>query len=372
MQEETLQKAVALRHHLHQHPELSMEETWTRQTLMDFLRQNTDLEIRDQGHWFCARLPGRGDPRPPIALRADFDAVPVDERPDLVPYASQNPGAAHKCGHDGHSAALAAAAMELKRSGTQREVFLLFQHAEETGQGAQEIVPVLQQWGVGEIYGCHNLPGLPLGHLCVPDDAAQPASSGLILRFTGLKSHASRPEDGINPAFAISRIVTELPALTDPARSRGLVLATVIGIHVGERAFGTSPGYGELLLTLRGEYEEEYQTLCHRVEDLARTAAKQDGLTVSLEWTDVFPATRNRPDCAAAVRNAAVRLGIPVLQKMDLFRASEDFGWYTRSIPGAIFYLGSGEHCPPLHTPDYDYPDVLLRTAGDLFVELAQ
>ena len=262
--------------------------------------------------------------------------------------------------------------LELDRNPPGRDVYLVFQHAEETGQGAKECVEVLVRLGVGEIYGCHNLPGLPLGTVCVPEGPAQPASTGLVLRFTGRKSHASYPEDGRNPALAIARVITALPSLTAPERWKGLALVTVIQVNVGERAFGTSAGYGELLLTVRGEREEEFQRLLTQVETLAREEARREGLALSVEREDTFPATCNHAPCAARVLEAARAEGIPTVPYRDLFRASEDFGWYTRRLPGAIFYLGSGETCPALHTPDYDFPDPLIPLAVRLFARLAR
>ncbi len=371
MDDKIYSAAVDLRHTLHQYPELSMSERQTKLRLMVFIRENTNLEILDQGRWFCVHYPGTGDGRPPVAFRADMDAIPVEEEFSLVPYASRNPGVSHKCGHDGHSASLAAAALMLEHSGLTREIYLVFQHAEETGQGAKECTDFLLEKGISEVYSWHNFPGLPLGSLACPDTACQPASTGMILNFTGKKSHASRPEDGRNPAYAIAALISALPGITDPSNWRGLTQATVIEVHAGERAFGVSAGYGELLLTLRGEHEDEFSRLRTQVEDLAQDLAKKQGLSLRISLEDTFPATRNHPQQAAKVREAARRIGVPVTD-MELFRASEDFGWFTRKIPGAIFYLGSGEDCPGLHTAEYDFPDPLIRTAADLFIELAR
>lgn len=375
MQQDHLDLAVALRHELHAHPELSMGETWTKQRLMDFIREHTKLALVDGGRWFYAvyraqGIPPEGTPaRPNIAFRADFDAVPVGEAPGLVPYASQCPGVGHKCGHDGHSATLAALALELNASGAERNVFLLFQHAEETGQGALECVEFIRQNQIAEIYAYHNLPHLEAGALAVPDGAAQPASKGMILQFNGVKSHASTPEDGRNPAFAIAELVTAIPALIRPERWEGLVLCTVIQVNVGERAFGTSPGYGELLLTIRGEQEREMNALQQELEAMALDLAGEYGLTCAFAFEDAFPETRNHPGAAEKVRRAAEACGVRVKSLPAPFRASEDFGYYTKQITGAIFYLGDGAYAP-LHTPGFDFPDGLIPIALGVFREL--
>lgn len=370
MRESNYRLAVALRHELHRHPELSMGESWTKGRLMAFLKEHTGLELVDRGHWFYAAYRA-GEGKPSIAFRADMDAVPVGEPEGLVPYCSQCPGVGHKCGHDGHSATLAAFALELEESGADKNVYLLFQHAEETGEGARECAAFLRENGISEIYAYHNMPGLPLGALAVADGVAQPASTGMILSFTGMKSHASYPEDGRNPAFAIGEMLTAIPGLTAPGRYRGLTLITVIQVNVGERAFGTSAGYGELLLTIRGEYEAELNGLCRTLEAMAKEKARRDGLTCDITYSDTFPETRNHPQAAEKVRRAAQALGVPVAPMKEMFRASEDFGYYTKEIPGAMFYLGSGD-APPLHTPGFDFPDQLIGTAADMFMELTR
>lgn len=362
--------AVKLRHELHRHPELSMEESWTKAHLMEFLRRHTNLELVDRGRWFYAvHRAGKG--RPSVAFRADMDAVPVEDPAGLVPYGSQCPGVGHKCGHDGHSASLAAFALELEGHSADKNVFLLFQHAEETGQGAKECAAFLRENGIFEIYAYHNLPGQPLGTLSVSDGVAQPASIGMILSFTGRKSHASYPENGRNPAFAIGEILTEIPALTWPGRFRGLAQVTVIQVNVGERAFGTSAGYGELLLTIRGEFEPELDSLRGILELMAQKKAEIYGLQCAVTYEDDFPETRNHPQAVAKVRDAARRAGVPLAPKGEMFRASEDFGYYTKQVPGAMFYLGSGD-IPPLHTAGYDFPDQLIETAANVFMELAK
>lgn len=363
--------AVQLRHELHAHPELSNQERWTKGHLMEFLRQNTHcLELVDQGSWFYAAYRS-GTPGPGIAFRADFDAVPVEDRCD-VPYASQVPGVGHKCGHDGHSAALAALALEVDETGADRDVFFLFQHAEETGDGAKECTTLFQRENVGEIFGFHNRPGVPLGTVRVLDGTIYCASKGMILSFQGAPSHASVPEEGRNPAFAIARIITQLPILTNPAQYRGLVLATIIQVDVGERAFGVQASRGELLLTIRGQYEKELSQLQEKLEALAQEQADQDGLQLSISYCDVFPATVSGRDSNDKIRRVCRELNIP-LQEMDKpIRSSEDFGYYTQKIPGAFFEIGSGEHASGLHTVGLDFPDAIIPVAVAVFQRLIE
>ena len=365
----TLRKAVELRHALHAHPERSNQERWTKAFLMDFLKENTaHLELVDMGQWFYAAYRAGAD-RPGIAFRADFDAIPVaDEIP--APYVSQVPGMGHKCGHDGHSASLAALALEVDRRGADQNAFFLFQHAEETGDGALACTRLLRRERVDEIFGFHNRPGVPLGTVQVRDGTVYCGSQGLILRFQGVPSHASMPELGRNPAYAIAELILGLEELRTAQACRGLVLATVIQVNVGERAFGVQASTGELLLTIRGEYEEELRQFRDSLEARAKERAQHYGLTLEIRSCDVFPNTVSHRGSNEKVRAACRKLGIPLRELPAPHRSSEDFGHYTRLIPGAFFEIGSGENCPDLHTVGFDFPDGILETAVKLGLAL--
>ena len=219
MDKDILKTAVVLRHRLHRCAELSGQEKQTKAMLIDFLRTHTSLELHDMGAWFYAvykaplNVRTESAPTRRIAFRADFDALPIEDDPAL-PYASENLGVAHKCGHDGHSAALCALAAEIDRHGCRSDILFLFQHAEETGCGA----PVCQKMITDEkpdiIFGWHNMPGFPAGSVAVHDGTAAFASRGLVLSFFGKSSHASQPENGHNPARAISKLIIDIPELT--------------------------------------------------------------------------------------------------------------------------------------------------------------
>lgn len=367
MNAKTRSLAQELRHALHAHPELSGQEVWTKAHLMDVLREHTHLELVDRGSWFYALCRGRGPGK--VAFRADFDALPMEETTPL-PYRSQCPGVAHKCGHDGHSAALALLGLTLEETGADRDVYLVFQPAEEVGGGGEACAALLREEGIGEVYAFHNMPGYPLGAVALREGTMNCASKGLTLRFEGTPTHASTPELGRNPAQAVARVVAALPELTRREDHRGLVMATVVQIDVGEPAFGISAYRGALLLTLRAQYQQELDELERALTELARQAAREDGLTLTLEQQDVFPETANHPAGAEKVRQAAQALGMPVIEMAEPMRASEDFGWYLRQAEGALFLLGDGEEHPPLHSADFDFPDVLLEKACALFQQL--
>ncbi len=368
MKQENLEKIIALRHQLHAHPELPMEEVWTRNHLMDFLKQNTkNLEIVDCGRWFYAMYRAE-NPRGTIGFRADFDALPIEESLPDLPYASTVPGVSHKCGHDGHAAALAGFALEVDQEGADQNVVFLFQHAEETGSGAIETVDTLTKLGIDEFYAYHNHTGpQPKYSIVLHNGIAQCASTGMTIAMTGTVAHASMPETGVSPAIPLARLACALPALSDPAQYRGLVLCTIVQIDVGKKAFGVAPGYGELSLTARAEYEAELEVLLEKIRALAREIAGESGLELEITYADPFPETRNDDRCAGKVRAAAQALGLTLCELYEPRRGSEDFGHIIKAIPGCLFRIGDGPDCPPTHTYLFDFPDEILETAVDMF-----
>lgn len=377
MQPEHLKSITQLRYELHRHPELSMQEEWTPQHLQQFLKTHTKLEIVDQGRWFYARYRSRTiaqEPaqNPAIAFRADFDALPVQDDIDTA-YRSETPGVGHKCGHDGHAACLAGLALEIDQSGADRDVYFVFQHAEEIGAGARECADVLKSHNINEIYAFHVFPGLPTGTVALKIGLVHFASKGLSMHFEGRQSHASLPEEGINPAFAIARLIEQIEHIEDIAARlelQGTVLCTVIQVEIGEKAFGTSPGSGLLRLTLRAQYEAELERLQQYIEQAARQEAARYGLHYRSAESDVFPETVNHDKSIQKVATACGRLGIPVRYLPEAFRGSEDFGYYLKDRTGCIFFIGNGEASPGLHTTAFDFSDELIEPAVEIFKAL--
>ena len=381
---------ASLRHTLHRHAELSGAEHKTKAILMDFLRTHTDFTVTDRGAWFYAfrsaasinpaddaaadqaepvsagAAPAFPAAKPPIAFRADMDALLIPETCSL-PYASEDPSVSHRCGHDGHSAALCGLALSLTGQPLPRDVYLIFQHAEETGDGARVCAELLSEKGIREIYAFHNLNGYPLGRVVLRRGQTQPASVGRTVSFTGAPAHASAPEQGKSPARAAAELCLYIDELLQRPH-KGMLLATVVHLSVGKKDFGVAPAAGELSVTERAEYEEEMEALDRALSEKARQLAARDGLTVSFSESDRFPATVNDDACVCRVTKAAARVtGAPAVEMRDMWRASEDFGWYTKKCPGAMFYIGTGEAHPALHTEAYDFPDEILPVAAAMF-----
>ena len=197
----------------------------------------------------------------------------------------------------------------------------------------------------------------------------QPASEGLQIRLHGKTSHAASPEEGVNPARVLSETVLYADSRAQQA-GEGMLLCTAAGIELGSGDFGISPGEGTLSLTLRGESETQMKQLERDVLSFAGAACAEAGLRMESAVRDAFPQTRNHPESIERVLRAAANAGIPTLAMPELWRASEDFGYYLQRCRGAMFYIGNGETYPALHTAEYDFNDRILPTAVRLFASI--
>lgn len=354
LDETLLEKTEALLQALHGCPELSGQERTTEARIRSFLRENTSMEVRPCGRGFYAAHAETDRALPGIVLRADYDALPLPEG-----------GAAHLCGHDGHAAVLCGVALALETMRVGRNVFLLFQSAEETGEGAKGCLDLFDRERVEAVYGAHNLPGFPLGQVLTRPGTFACASQGLTLGLRGSSTHAAYPELGVSPARAVGSLLYELPDLVPDRTRDGIRLCTVVGARVGEKAFGMAASTAEVWLTLRAEEDEVLADACGTVVRRMEELAGQAGLTLTREDQDVFPATRNDPDCARRVLTAC---GGAVLEQP--MRWSEDFGHYLRRCPGTFFGIGAGETCRPLHSTEYQYPRELLAPSVQAFINL--
>lgn len=370
METKNLELAKQLRHELHQHPELSNQEAWTKQHLINFLKKHTKLEIVDRGLWFYA-IYRAGEDKENIAFRADFDALPMPEVIE-IPHASQFPGISHKCGHDGHAATLAGFALEIDQTGADKNIFFLFQHAEETGDGAAQCATFIKENNIDEIFAYHNMSGMAFKSINVIDGTALCASKGMTIHMEGSPAHASQPETGINPSFAIAKVIDSIPEFISPDKNEGLVLCTVVQVNVGERAFGLSASKGELLLTIRALYEAELDKLQKNLEDFSVEQAEKYGLKVSFSYNDEFPETANSKGSSDKIRKVSQEKGYQLVEMEEAFRGSEDFGHYTKQTKGAMFFIGNGENYPHVHTYEYDFPDEIIETAVEMFKGLVK
>ncbi|WP_332694649.1 amidohydrolase [Bosea sp. (in: a-proteobacteria)] len=362
---------IELRHVLHRAPEISGEERETARAIVGFLAPSApDRVVTDIGGHGVAAIYEGSEPGPTVLVRAELDALPIEELSG-VPHSSQVAGKGHLCGHDGHMAILAALSRGLGRQRPQRgRAILMFQPAEETGAGAAAVIadPKFKEIVPDFSFSLHNKPGLPLGAIRLSEGPANCASRGLKIVLSGRTSHAATPEHAISPMRALARLMPELTAL-GPGGSldANYRLVTVTHASMGEPAFGITPGRAEIWATLRTLNDALMGSLCAQAEALAREAAAIGGLSVAMDYFDVFHHCENHPEAVAHLRRALDDEGIDHGETAPQ-RGSEDFGLFGRSSKSAMFLLGSGEATPPLHNPDYDFPDALIAPGARVFM----
>lgn len=357
---------VGLRHELHALAETSGNETETSAHLQAWLaaRGVEIVETGIAGEGFLAKV---GEPD--RLFRADLDALPLVEDTG-VPYAGA--AAHHACGHDGHMAMLAGALVKMAKEGG--SAYGMFQPAEESGEGALACLEDDRVAGLQlrHCYAIHNLPGLPLGAVSVASGTAAVASEGLRIQFTGASSHAAEPFAGKSPVAAVASLALFAQGLPNQVLpfDEGC-LATVVGMQVGGEKYGTSPGEGQLSVTLRAGSDASLQALREALVQQAEGLASSFGLTCDSTQIEPFPATQNDPAAAELALAAAKRAGCSQAPSQTA-PWSEDFGHFTSKWPGALVLLGSGEQQPALHAPTYDFPDELLEAGVRFWWELAQ
>lgn len=364
---------INLRHQLHENAELSGNENKTMDILINFIKKNTTFNIvMKDGYFIAEKIICKNAMN--IAFRADMDAISMVETTDIE-YKSNNAIAAHKCGHDGHCAILVGLALEIEEKPiADKNIFLLFQPSEEVGEGARKIVQdgFLVENRIDEIYSLHNIPGYEKGSILYKRDVFSCASKGLIIALKGKPSHAAYPEYGINPSYAAADIIKFLNDVTKSNIYSGMVLCTIININIGEKSFGTAAASGEILLTLRGENEDDLMKLQNHILKFVEECCTNYKIEFNIAFSDAFPETRNHDTCINKILKACVNNDFSYEELQTPFRWSEDFGYYLKSIKGAMFGLGDGKLHHQLHTADYDFPDSIIKQGVDIFYSIAE
>ncbi len=356
---------VRLRHLLHRSAELSGREKETSRIITDYLKTAApDRIITGLGGFGVAAVYNGKAKGRTVLLRADMDALAIAD--DIrKPYKSRT-GAAHKCGHDGHCAALCAVADALYRTPLERgRAVLLFQPAEETLAGAKAVFadPKFAALKPDMVFGLHNFPGFKTGAILLKSGVFCRATAGLTLELKGRTSHASEPEKGINPAFAAAEILLSVENLSVTIPGAKL---TPVGINSGGPFFGTAPGYGTLMLTARAETQAGLDRLVSKCLAAAKKICARHGVKLKITVTDDCPETKNSPAVVAKAIRAALNLGLGTVLLPHSFATAEDFGVFTAQVPGALIGIGCGVKHPPLHSPQYDYPDQILAPSARL------
>ncbi|MFK0573009.1 amidohydrolase [Endozoicomonas sp.] len=367
-----ISNCVILRKKLHQKPELANFEKVTSALIKEYMTAlMPDNMITDIGGTGIAIGFGSKNTGPTIMLRCELDALPINECID-IPHASCHPGISHKCGHDGHMAILAAVAHYFSVNKPEKgRVILLFQPAEETGEGARKIVSSseFEQINPDYIFSLHNVPGYPKGQVLIKPDTFCCASRGLIIFLRGTPAHAAQPETGISPVLAINELITAIHTIPETVtRGSELTFATIVGVDIGAKAFGTSPEKGYLYVTLRSDSDENMNRLVSYLENKTTEISTRYRLQPSLDYEDVFDATVNSPEAVSIIETALA--GEPVIRLDRPFRWSEDFGLFNQKKCGAMFGLGAGTTSPALHSANYDFQDELIECGSRYFIKI--
>lgn len=364
-----------IRKRLHRIAEVSGDEHQTAA----FIAQELSALAPDRlitglgGTGICATFKGE-QPGPHLLFRAELDALPITET-NTFDHRSQHPGVSHKCGHDGHMAILLGLGRSLsKKKPLRGKVSLLFQPAEENGEGAAAVLadPVFAAIQPDRVYALHNIPGFPLGKVLIKSGSITAAVKSMIIRFYGKTSHAAEPEHGHNPAGILAGTITGIEKLMvrDTARE-DFSLITPVHALLGEKAYGVSAGYAELHLTLRTWNSGQMEHLVSGMTDLLENECRDSSIYFDIEWTNVFEANSNDPELVEEWYRLAAK-NKQQWQNLDVpFKWGEDFGYFTGRCKGVFFGLGAGEDCPALHNPDYDFPDELIEPGVALFRMIA-
>ncbi len=358
-----------VRHHLHQNPEISGEEGQTSGFLQKFILQNFPeykIQNSSNSHGFVAtKKYGEGAH---VAFRAELDALPIVEE-NKFEYKSKEKESSHACGHDGHMSILLATIQRLEEQspgfGT---ASFLFQPAEETGQGAQRLLEdhAFDDFIPDALMALHNIPGEPLGLVLSRAGTFACGSVGVRLGVKGKTSHAAHPEEAVNPLMLAKSLLDEVLQISK--NTKGFSLATPIALHSGLDTFGISPLDSKLLITLRAAESEDLNRMMREVKRMTEEINAIDGATAEVGFEEFFPSTSN-DYFHTDLMEICSRLNRPFKQMDNPFRWSEDFGHYSSRCKTHMFGLGAGLDAAPLHASTYDFPNELIRSGSEIFVE---
>ena len=366
-----LQDVINLRHTLHRYPELSNQEFETSKRISAFinaLEPDQEINLSKTGKAFVFEGEDAGET---LIFRCELDALPIQEKSNLAHRSSKN-GIAHLCGHDGHMAIIARLGQLIANNRPNKgKAVLLFQPAEENYLGAKDVVESKEFHALNSdyIFALHNIPGASKNTVLLKKGSFSAASCGMTIKLEGRTSHAAEPQNGLNPYYTSTKITDRILDLANNRKDlfSDHTIATLIYIRLGEVAFGVSPGSLEMGITLRAYQNEDLDILCSKSEAIVKELAQNSDLQYSWDYSEIYPATVNDPDCVEMISASATANNLQVIQMDYPNNWSEDFAYFTATNKGAQFGFGGGEHLPPLHNPSYDFPDEIIDPAANVF-----
>ncbi|WP_099355095.1 M20 aminoacylase family protein [Fredinandcohnia onubensis] len=367
------------RHYLHSHPESAFEERNTSDFLAKVLT-DMGLEVHRNigGTGIVANLTV-GDGKGIIGIRSDIDAINLTEV-GVHPYASQNPGKMHACGHDGHMATvLGAAKLLTERKNFNGTVRLIFQPAEETGKGAFAMMKdgLFDRFPVDEIYGMHNMPGMPAGSISTRAGGIMACEDNFVIHIKGQGSHASSPHVGKDPIVIASEIVLALQTIISRNMNPNVPAVISCTEFITDGIRNAIPTNVVIKGDTRSYTPEVQELLEERMRTISEGICKINGAECQFEYTHEFAPTVNWEECV----EIAVQVAKNVVGEKNVdgncqpWMASEDFGAFLEKVPGCFVFIGNGDDSDgigniPLHNSRYDFNDKILTTGAEYFAEL--
>ncbi|WP_027487827.1 M20 aminoacylase family protein [Allorhizobium undicola] len=375
--EELQPEVAAWRRHLHERPELLFDVHETADFVAQKLREfGCDVVTTGIGRTGVVGLiRGAKGAGPVLGMRADMDALPIAEISGL-PWASKVAGKMHACGHDGHTAMLLGAAKYLcETRNFAGSVAVIFQPAEEGGGGGLAMVEdgMMETFGIGEVYGMHNAPGVPLGNFAIRKGSLMAASDTFEIVVSGKGSHAAQPHLSVDPVLAAAHVVIALQSIVsreiDPLKS---LVISVTTAHGGD-AYNVIPMDVKLTGTVRTLLPEIRDFAERRLGEVARATAMAHGAVAEVSYHRGYPVTFNHADetdfaaSIAAGVSGQGRVETDMAPKMG----AEDFSYMLEARPGAFIFLGVGDTAN-LHHPAYDFNDEAIPYGISYWISLAE
>jgi amidohydrolase len=365
------------RHRLHRTPELGFDVFVTAAFVAEKLREfGCDEVVTGFGRTgVVGVIRGRLGDGGAVALRADLDALPIHENSGKF-HASTIPGRMHACGHDGHTAMLLGAAKCLaERRRFVGSVAVVFQPAEEDGGGGYEMVKagLMERFGIGKVFGMHNLPGLPVGRFATRPGAIMAATDEFAIEVSGKGGHAAMPHLAIDPIVIASQIVHALQTVAsrsvDPVES---VVLSVTKFHGGD-ACNVIPENVELAGTVRTLRNQVALQARNRIEAICAGIAAANGAVVKISYEIGYPVTVNHPGEAVCAGDAAAEVSgeANVDRCIAPLMSGEDFSYMLDARPGALIFIGNGDTAS-LHHPAYDFNDEAIPHGVSYWVRLTE
>jgi len=369
---------TAFRRDIHAHPELAFDEHRTAELVAKRLEAAGIETHRGIGRTGVVGVIRNGDAKRAIGLRADMDALPMQER-NTFSHHSRHPGRMHACGHDGHTTMLLGAAEYLsKHRDFDGSVVFIFQPAEEGDGGGREMVEdgIFERFPMDQVFGMHNWPGLPPGTFAVHSGPVMASADRFEIEVTGHGAHAAMPHLGVDPVPAAAAMVLSLQTIVsrqvDPAES---AVVSVTQFHAGE-AYNVIPDRARLTGTVRAFSADVQAQVESAMQRICQGIGATHGVNVNFRYIRGYPATINTADEAAlCAKVAATVVGDhTVLTQEKPSMGAEDFAYFLQERPGAYVWIGNGpgEGGCMLHNPRYDFNDAVIPTGVSYWVRLVE